>query len=97
MLTDADCNSDRIDAELSRLEKIKTNWLENPQPDYGGRTPANIIKNERRRLPLALGKREMIIDEDCYTCMMIANDPTGSGLLASGRLAEYAIGGESLI
>jgi hypothetical protein len=76
MLTDAGCDSDRIDAVLSRLEKIKTNWLENPQPDYGGRTPANIIENERRRLPLALGKREMIIDEDCYTCMMMANDPT---------------------
>ena len=76
MLNGADCDSDRIDAELSRLEEIKTKWLENPQPDYGGRTPANIIENERRRLPLALSKREMIIDEDCYTCMMMANDPT---------------------
>jgi hypothetical protein len=76
ILTDADCDRDRIDAELSRLEEIKTNWLENPQPDYSGRSPANIIENERRRLPLALSKREMIIDEDCYTCMMMANDPT---------------------
>ena len=76
MLTGADCDNDGIEGELSRLEKIKTNWLENPQPDYDGRTPANIIDNERRRLPLALSRREMIIDEDCDTCMMMANDPT---------------------
>jgi hypothetical protein len=74
--SDADYDRDQIDVELSRLEKIKANWLENPQPDFSGRTPANIIESERRRLPLALSKREMIIDEDCYTCMMMANDPT---------------------
>lgn len=76
LLTNADCSNDRTDAELSRLEEIKTNWLENPQPDYDGKTPKNIIENERRRLPLALSKGEMIIDEDCYTCVMMANDPT---------------------
>ncbi len=76
ILTDADRDSDRFDADLSRLQEIKTNWLETPQSDYGGRAPANILENERRRLPLALSKREMIIDEDCYACVMIANDPT---------------------
>lgn len=75
MLTDADWNVDRIDAELSRLEELKTNWLENPLADFSGRTPANIIESERRRLPLVLSKREMIIDDDCYTCVMMANDP----------------------
>jgi len=65
-----------IDAEIARLERIKTNWLENSQPEFSGRTPANTIESERRRLPLALTKREMIIDEDCYLCMMMANDPS---------------------
>lgn len=65
-----------IEAEIARLEQIKTDWLENPQQDFSGRTPANTIENERRRLPLVLGRREMIIDEDCDTCMMMANDPT---------------------
>jgi hypothetical protein len=65
-----------IEAEIARLEQIKTEWLENPQQDFSDRTPANTIENERRRLPLVLGRREMIIDEDCYTCMMMANDPT---------------------
>jgi hypothetical protein len=65
-----------IEEEITRLEQIETDWLENPQPDFGGRAPANTIENERRRLPLVLSKREMIIDEDCCTCMMMANDPT---------------------
>jgi hypothetical protein len=76
MLAETDCDDDRLDAELSRLDRIKTNWLENPQRDYEGRTPASIIENERRRLPLALSQSEMFIDEDCDTCMMMANDPT---------------------
>lgn len=71
-----DFDIDRIDAEILRLEEIKTVWLENPQRDFNGRTPANIIENERRRLPLALSRREMIIDDDCYTCVMMANDPS---------------------
>jgi hypothetical protein len=70
------CDDDRLDAELSRLDRIKTNWLENPQRDFEGRTPANIIENERRRLPHALSKHEMIIDDDCDLCTMMANDPT---------------------
>ena len=74
--SDAAYDSERIDLELSRLEEIKTNWLESPQLNFSGRTPANIIESERRRLPLALSRREMIIDEDCHTCMMMANDPT---------------------
>lgn len=65
-----------IEAEIARLEQIKTDWLENPQKDFSDRTPANTIENERRRLPLVLARHEMIIDEDCYTCMMMANDPT---------------------
>jgi hypothetical protein len=64
------------EAEIARLEQIKTDWLENPQQDFSGRTPANTIENERRRLPLVLGRREMIIDDGCSTCMMMANDPT---------------------
>jgi hypothetical protein len=71
-----------IEASISHLELIKRDWLENPQTDSAGRTPANIIENERRRLPLALTRSEMIIDEDCYTCVMVANDPTmGPGFM----------------
>jgi hypothetical protein len=61
------------EAEIAQLEQIKNDWLENPQGDYGGRVPAIIIENERRRLPLALSSRDMIIDEDCELCVMSAN------------------------
>lgn len=60
--------------EIARLDQIKTRWLESPQPEYGGRIPALIIENERRRLPVALSAREMIIDEDCAVCVASAND-----------------------
>jgi hypothetical protein len=71
-----------IEASVSRLEVIKRDWLENPQEDSAGRTPANIIDSERRRLPLTLSRGEMIVDEDCYTCVMMANDPTmGPGFM----------------
>jgi len=71
-----------LSASVSRLEVIKRDWLENPNEDSAGRTPANIIDSERRRLPLTLSRGEMIVDEDCYTCMMMASDPTmGPGFM----------------
>lgn len=62
-----------METEIASLEQIKTEWLENPQEDCGGRIPAIIIDNERRRLPIALGPQDMIIDEDCELCVMSAN------------------------
>jgi hypothetical protein len=67
-------NLDDILTEIARLDQIKTRWLESPQAEYDGRTPAIIIENERRRLPVALSVREMIIDEDCALCIASAND-----------------------
>lgn len=61
------------DTEIARLDHIRTEWLENPQKDCGGRIPAIIIDNERRRLPIALGAQDMIIDDDCELCVMSAN------------------------
>ena len=61
---------------------MKTSWLEQPQPDYGGRIPAVLIDNERKRLPIALRPRDMIIDEDCPTCQMFGDEtsPLGMGV-----------------
>jgi len=59
---------------IARLEELKSNWLERPQPDYDGRIPAIIIENERKRLPLTLSAQDMIIDEDCDLCRMSANE-----------------------
>jgi len=60
--------------QLARLEKLKTEWLEQPQEDYSGRIPALLIENERIRLPIAMRVHDMVIDDDCPVCQMMAND-----------------------
>ena len=62
-----------LDREIAALEQARTEWLENPQEDGGGRIPAILIENERRRLPIALRAQDMIIDDDCELCVMSAN------------------------
>ena len=56
------------------LERSKSDWLESPNPDYDGRSPALIIDNERRRLPLIMTADQLMIDEDCECCQMLARD-----------------------
>ena len=63
-----------LESEIARLEKLKTEWLEHPQEDYDGRIPALLIENERIRLPIALRGHDMVIDDDCPVCQMMAND-----------------------
>jgi hypothetical protein len=67
---------------LAQLEQIKSAWLEEPQDDYDGRIPAILIDNERKRLPIALRPRDMIIDEDCPVCQMFGDEtsPLGMGV-----------------
>jgi hypothetical protein len=62
-----------LEREIAALEQTRTEWLENPQEDCGGRIPAILIENERRRLPIALRAQDMIIDDDCELCVMSAN------------------------
>ncbi|PWT72899.1 MAG: hypothetical protein C5B46_06170, partial [Proteobacteria bacterium] len=61
-----------FEAEVVRLEQIQKDWWENPQDDCDGKTPVNIVENERLRLPLALLPAELIIDHDCPLCVMSA-------------------------
>ncbi|HKZ78240.1 MAG TPA: hypothetical protein VJ124_07930 [Pyrinomonadaceae bacterium] len=65
---------DDLEATIEQLEHVKTSWLEAPEPEYDGRTPAIIIGNERKRLPIAMRPRDMIIDEDCPVCQMMADE-----------------------
>jgi hypothetical protein len=60
--------------QLERLEKLKTDWLEQPCEDYSGRIPALLIENERIRLPIAMRGHDMVIDDDCPVCQMMADD-----------------------
>ncbi|MGI8898475.1 MAG: hypothetical protein ACR2IB_08790 [Pyrinomonadaceae bacterium] len=63
-----------LEPEIARLEKLKTEWLEQPQEDYDGRIPALLMENERIRLPIAMRGHDMVIDDDCPVCRMMAND-----------------------
>jgi hypothetical protein len=72
-------DASQIDIFVADLEQIKTTWLTQPQEDCGGRTPANLIENERRRLPIAMSPSEMIIDEDCPACQALAEDAAMGG------------------
>lgn len=63
-----------LEAEINWLEQTKREWLESPQRDFDGRVPALLIENERKRLPITLQARDMIIDENCDLCMMSARE-----------------------
>jgi hypothetical protein len=69
-----------IDSQIAQLAEIKTNWLEQPQPEYDGRIPAVLIDNERKRLPIALRPRDMIVDEECPMCQMFGDETTLLGM-----------------
>lgn len=64
---------------IMKLEQRALAWLEEPQAEYGGAIPAIIIENERKRLPLALHPRELVIDEDCPMCQMMADESALGG------------------
>ena len=68
------------DLFIARLEQLKTDWLEQPQEDLGGRIPAILIDNERKRLPIALRPRDMIVDEDCPMCQLFGDETTPLGM-----------------
>lgn len=68
--TELDCSD--FDTAVSRLEQIRSDWLETGDGEYEGRVPAIIIDNERKRLPQAMSAAEIMIDEDCDLCRMSA-------------------------
>jgi hypothetical protein len=59
---------------ITHLESVKNDWLASPQRDYDGRIPALLIDNERKRLPVAIRGRDMVIDKDCPMCQMMADE-----------------------
>ncbi|HKO44866.1 MAG TPA: hypothetical protein VJU84_16425 [Pyrinomonadaceae bacterium] len=61
-------------ASLDVLQRFASTWLDTPQPNYDNRTPAIIIDNERRRLPITMTPEQLMIDEDCECCQMLARD-----------------------
>ena len=63
-----------VNATVEHLEQLKATWLAAPNRDYAGRTPAQIIESERRRVNLTMFAAEYVIDEDCDFCQAMAED-----------------------
>ncbi len=64
-----------IAEEVARLERVKTDWLESPQPDYEDKSPAWVLECERKRLPL-IASPESIMDDDCPLCRLMSESST---------------------
>jgi hypothetical protein len=74
-LLSSDASDDLDFASLvSHLESLKESWLNTPNDALGGRIPAILIDNERKRLPEAMGGRSMVVDEDCPLCKMMGDE-----------------------
>lgn len=65
----------RLEAETARLEGLQADWLATGG-DYS-HSPAWILEQERRRLPITMTSEESIIDHDCPVCVMAANPDFG--------------------
>jgi hypothetical protein len=66
---------DFLTSEVPRLERVRDEWLETPNPEFDGRTPRSVIDRERARLPEGMSGRDAIIDPDCPCCQMLADMP----------------------
>ena len=63
--------------ESARLERLQQEWLTTPQEeDLHGLTPFFVIANERSRQPLALSRKQVVIDDDCPLCQMLGDSKT---------------------
>ncbi|MEK6320446.1 MAG: hypothetical protein AABN33_02055 [Acidobacteriota bacterium] len=69
-------SEERVDvsAESSRLNEVKEAWLNEPQRELEGRIPSAIIESERRRIPMVMSGKAMMIDENCDVCRMLAGE-----------------------
>lgn len=78
-IDEAGCDVEQL---ITKLDRMKTDWLESPQADLDGRIPAILIDNERKRLPQAMRPRDMIVDDDCPMCQMFGDEtsPLGMGV-----------------
>lgn len=68
-----ECCSQKI-TKTEVLEKLANEWLGNPNEEFSGRTPADIIESERRRVNLTMSAHECLLDDDCEVCQMTAAD-----------------------
>jgi hypothetical protein len=83
---------DFLTTEVPRLEQVREQWLNTPDPECHGRTPRSMIQRERARLPEGMSGRDAMIDPDCPCCQMMAemHGPMFWGLDGSSMDDEFA-------
>ncbi len=65
--------------EIARLNRVKTEWLDSPEPDHGGISPSCLIDYERRRLPWVSSEEDSPYEDDCPLCQEMAKGEFGPG------------------
>jgi hypothetical protein len=73
-LTTSSNSDSSLESLIAQLDEIKLRWLTEPCAELEDRVPFQIIDNERRRIPEAMGGRSMVIDEDCPICKMMGDE-----------------------
>ncbi|MBN1566993.1 MAG: hypothetical protein JXA73_04045 [Acidobacteria bacterium] len=68
-----------IPGKIARLEQVKTEWLDSPDPEHGGKSPSCLIECERIRLPWLSSEDDFPYDDDCPLCQDLAKEKFGPG------------------
>ena len=60
--------------EISKLREIRDVWLREPNGEFKGLSPLEVIELERRRLNMTMSAKDALIDEECPCCVAISED-----------------------
>jgi len=69
--SDPEATEQFVAAEVPRLEAVRDEWLDRPDPQCHHRTPRMIIELERQRIPLTAHPADATPDSDCPCCQSI--------------------------
>ncbi len=68
-----------IPDEIARLEQAKAEWMDSPNSEHGGKSPACLIECERIRLPWVSSENDFPLEDDCPLCQAMADGEFGPG------------------
>jgi Zn ribbon nucleic-acid-binding protein len=70
---DAERSAD-LAAEAARLAELQEAYWNEPDPESFSRTPRSIVESERRRIGISMSAKEIMVDENCPCCQMMAEE-----------------------
>ena len=66
---------DFLAAEIPRLDALREERWNEPDPECRGLSPRQVAEHERARLPEGMSGHEAVVDPDCPLCEMVADMP----------------------